>query len=387
MTVSTTTRHRPLLSPRHRAAVRESLAVAAAPFLLARLLVLGALELAHFLVTNLNVQSQAVIARVNAGLLGWDAAFYRDIAVHGYNAVGHQSLRFFPLTPLMARVVGGLPGVGAGAALLVVTNAAALVAGAMAYRLTLSETGDEATARRAVWILMLSPPAFVLAMGSSEPLLLVTTIGAFMALRSRNWSSAAVAGLLAGLTRPVGVLLVLPATIEAGRGWRRASNRERAARAGAVIAPLAGCAGYLGWSWLTEGSFWLPLSEQLTASHRGGIADPFVTIGRDLHYLVDGTHIGSGLHVPWAIAFVALLVVAFVRLPSCYAWYGAATLAVAFSTSNLDSLERYGLGAFVFVLTAALLTRRERTFWVVLAASAAGLVVYALLAFMNAYVP
>jgi hypothetical protein len=112
-----------------------------------------------------------------------------------------------------------------------------------------------------------------------------------------------------------------------------------------------------------------------------------VTIGRDLHFLLDGTHIGSGLHVPWAIAFVALLVVAFVRLPSSYAWYAAATLAVAFSTSNLDSLERYGLGTFVLVLTAALLTRRERTFRVVLAASAAGLVVYALLAFMNAYVP
>jgi Mannosyltransferase (PIG-V) len=387
MTIATRTRHRYLLSPRHLAAVRESLAVALAPFVLARLLVLGALQLAQFLLTDLHVQSHAVTARVNAGLLGWDAAFYRDIAVRGYNALGHQSLRFFPLTPLMARVVGGLPGVGAGAALLIVTNAAALVAGAMAYRLTLNETGDEATARRAVWILMLAPPAFVLVMGYSEPLLLVTTIGSFMALRSRNWSSATLAGVLAGLTRPVGVLLVLPAAIEAGRGWGGATAGERARRAGAVAAPLAGCAAYLGWSWLTEGSFWLPLSEQLTPPHRGGIADPLATIGRDVGYLVHGTHIGSGLHVPWAIAFVALLVVAFLRLPSSYGWYAAATLAVAFSTSNLDSLERYGLGTFVFVLVAALLTRRERALWVVLAASAAGIVVYALLAFMNAYVP
>ncbi|HEV2361772.1 MAG TPA: hypothetical protein VGS21_08725 [Acidimicrobiales bacterium] len=369
------------------AAARESLGAALPSYLAARALVLGALALARYMITYLHVTDDGIVSRVHSGLLGWDAAFYRDIAIHGYGALPPGSLRFFPLTPIAARVIAGIPGVGGGAALLIFTNAAALVAAALTYRLVLNETGDEPTARRATFLVNMAPPAFVMVMGYAEPLLLVATAWAFISLRSRSWRSAALAGVVAGLTRPVGVLLAVPACIEALRAWRGCSAAERADRVAAVLGPVAGFTAYLGWTQITKGGFLEPLREQLTSEQRGGLADPFVTFFRDARNLVDGTHIGSGLHATWVLAFLALLVVAFRVLPASYGAYGAVTLLVAFSSSNLDSLERYGFSALVFVVAVAVVARRERAFWIVAAVSAAGLVGYSLLAFMNAYVP
>ena len=48
-------------------------------------------------------------------------------------------------------------------------------------------------------------------MGYAESLLLVAALVSLIALRSRSWWVAAVAGVVAGLTRPVGLLLIVPA--------------------------------------------------------------------------------------------------------------------------------------------------------------------------------
>jgi len=41
---------------------------------------------------------------LSEGLIAWDGTWYRDIAMHGYDAVAPDGLRFFPLFPLLGRV-------------------------------------------------------------------------------------------------------------------------------------------------------------------------------------------------------------------------------------------------------------------------------------------
>ena len=50
------------------------------------------------------------------GLRVWDAAFYVDIARGGYDAVGTDGLRFFPLFPLLGRALALVPGIDTGLA-------------------------------------------------------------------------------------------------------------------------------------------------------------------------------------------------------------------------------------------------------------------------------
>src|SRR5580698_3491152 len=111
----------------------EPLREALLPFVVARVVVLGALGLAHFIVDRTHPAAPGVAARVHAGLLGWDAGWYETIARQGYGPLGRQSLRFFPLVPLLTHALAWFPGIDDGAALIVIANVAAYVATALLF--------------------------------------------------------------------------------------------------------------------------------------------------------------------------------------------------------------------------------------------------------------
>ena len=400
-----------------------------APYVVARVVVLGALGLAHFVVDRTHPAAPAVAARVHTGLLGWDAGWYETIAREGYGPLGSQALRFFPAVPLLTHALAWVPGLGDGPALLLVANAAALVATAMLYVLARRETGDAAVARRAVWVLSLLPAAFVLVMGYAESVLLVFALGCFLALRPApgahehgplpaesaaaspaespaqspagpethhrvparseprpHFAAAAALAFAAALTRPIGVLLFLAVVPELVRWWPRLGRSERIAGLGAVLAPFVGLLAFAAWAEHTVHDWWAPLRVQLQSSHHGGLSDPFATLFDDakgvLHH-----HVGTALHVPWVLLALAMLIVCWRRLPAPYTLFAAAVLAVAVSGSNLDSFERYALSAFPLSLAAALLLAEAQVERVVLTLLAAGLAGYALLAFLNISVP
>jgi hypothetical protein len=272
-------------------------------------------------------------------------------------------------------------------ALLVLSNLPALVLGALLHRLCLDETGDAALARRAAWLVALVPPFFVLVMGYAEPLALCLSVACFMTLRRQRWGWAAVAGLLAALTRPVGVLLVVPAAIEGARAVRSAGARERAMRAVATLAPLAGAGAFLLWVGARFGDVMLPLRVQDRAALRGGFRNPVATLFVTPVQLVRGTAGIKGVHVPWIVVLVVLAVVACRRWPAAYGAFAAVTVAVALSARNLGSFERYGFGAFPIVLAVASVTAAPWAERSVLAVSAALMAGYAFVAFMGWYVP
>ena len=60
--------------------------------------------------------------------------------------------------------------------------------------------------RKAVWLLAVAPPAFVLVMGYTEALAGLLAVIVFYGIRSGRWWLAAGAGLLSGLCRPPGAL-------------------------------------------------------------------------------------------------------------------------------------------------------------------------------------
>jgi hypothetical protein len=363
------------------------------PFVVARVVVLGALGLAHFVVDRTHPATPGVAARVHAGLLGWDAGWYESIARVGYAPLGRQSLRFFPAVPVLTHGLAWL-GLGDGPALVLLANVAAFAATAMLYVLVRRETGDAMVARRSLWILSLLPAAFVLVMGYAESVLLVFALGCFLALRPPAIPAAlrphfALAGALAfaaALTRPIGVLLVLAVAAELVRWWPRLGRNERVAGVGAVAAPFVGVLVFLAWSKHTVGDWWAPLRVQLQGSHHGGLSDPFATLYHDatgvLHH-----HVGTALHVPWVLLALAMLVVCWRRLPAPYTLFAAAVLATAVAGSNLDSFERYALSAFPLSIAAALLVARHQIERTVLTLLSAGLAGYALLAFLNISVP
>lgn len=361
----------------HRS-VRADLWAVAVPWAVARVAVLAADAVVGYL-------HGRVPALRSVGLLGWDAGHYRAIAAHGYTAADQSDVRFWPLTPLLSRAVHAV-GIPLGASLLVVSNVAALVAGLLLLRLARRERWAAAVVDRLPWLLALAPPAYVLVMGYSEGVAIALSVAAFWCYRSGRWWLGAVAGVLSGLARPVGVLLAVPAAIEAARGWRGRSLAERGGRLVAVGAPLAGCAAYLAYIGHRFGSLTLPYRVQTSAGLHGHPGNPLRTIADALR----GAHhnVGTALDVPWLALFVVLLVVMVWQLPASYTAWSAVTVAALLVGNNLDSDARYLWGTFPFLVVAARLIGRRGQLWTVtVAVSAALLVGYSVLAFTHYVVP
>lgn len=357
-------------------------------WLVARLIVGATLAVTRYVVTTLHDRHETATLLPHTGLLGWDAGWYENIAGHGYHGAGPSSLRFFPLFPLLGRLGAALPGLSghAGAVLVVVANLAALGFVIALARLARREGYDEATVRRVVWLAALAPPAFVLVMGYAEALFGLLAVLVLLGARTRRWELATAAGFLAGLCRPVGLLLVAAVAIEASRGLRQASGRDRARRVGATVAPVLGALAYLLWVQDAYGDWFRPFRLQRSAALHGASSNP----ARVLWDAAEGTfhgHVGTGLHVPWLIGSAILLVVMARRLPASYTAWAALTLVAVLTGSNLDSSERYLYSVFPFLIVAADLARRRAVWWLVLTGSAVLMSLYALLAFLEIYVP
>ncbi|MCI0478451.1 MAG: glycosyltransferase family 39 protein, partial [Anaerolineales bacterium] len=150
-----------------------------------------------------------VAAETNLFLSVWqrfDTNWYLKIAQRGY--LDAASAVYFPLYPVLIRVVSTLVGNAMLAALLI-SNLALVGALAMLYRLSDALFGAP-SARRTVAYSLLFPTAFFLQAAYTESLFLFFMLAAFDFARRDKWIVAALFGALAALTRLQGVLLIVP---------------------------------------------------------------------------------------------------------------------------------------------------------------------------------
>jgi hypothetical protein len=364
-------------------AVRDDVLAVLPAWLLARLLVAAAYVVAIVIADRLTPGARPF--QIDEGLLAWDGTWYRDVATGGYVRTGIEGVRFFPLFPLLGRVLGLGIASAAGPVLVVVANACSLALLVFVRRLVLFEGRGQGVATRAVWLSALFPSAFVLVWGYAEALMLAAVVGGFWAARKHAWGWAAVAGVVAAASRPLGVLFAVPVAIELVRAWPASETRERVSGAAAVLAPVVTAGAYLAWVRSEYGDGLLPFRVQ--DDLRVTTINPFARLWDGLGQVFGPERFGDGLHVPFALLFVVLLVLTFRYWPVSYGVFAALVLTAALSAQNLNSLERYGLNAFPTVLTLALLTRDDRVDRSVSAVVAAGFVVLASLAWLGAYVP
>ncbi len=184
----------------------------------------------------------------------WDTRWYLDVATRGYSPepvrpTGEANYAFFPLYPLLMRLVAWLLG-DPFIAGLVVSNASLLVAGVLLYRLVEADAG-QTTAAQSVKYLFLMPTGFVFSGVLTESLFLALSVAAFRSGQLGAWWAAGVAGGFAALSRPTGVLLALPL------GWlyfSRVDYRRRSLKEVAWLATIpAGLGVFMLFNWHLTG--------------------------------------------------------------------------------------------------------------------------------------
>ncbi len=316
---------------------------------------------------------------VDDGLIPWDGTWYRDLASQGYDSTELEGgIRFFPLWPLLGRLLGAL-GDRPDIALVIAANLLALVAGMLMYRVAMQETDDPEVSRHVVRIFSLFPSAFVLVLSYSEALFLTLALGFVLCARSRSWLAAIVLGFLAGLTRPVGPLLAVPALLRAV-----ASDRHSPLAWLAVASAPLGTLTFLVWAERAQGGWRVPIDAQ--EELRGSVREP---ITRIIKAFIEGAKgdLGELLHAGTAVILVVLLVVAVRKLSTDLWVYSVVSTLLLFAAENLNSIERYTLAVFPLVIAAGIVSHRSLLRRWLPTASAVALTVFTILALNGIYVP
>jgi len=286
----------------------------------------------------------------------WDAGWYQQLISGTYTELGEEAFRFFPGFVLLGRLAKPLLGGDEVLASVLIANLFSLCMFAALYRLVVVETGNATRAKMSVWILALFPSAFVLVWGYAESLFITLTLIVFVALKKQNWKVVALFACLAGLTRPTGALIAVAVATAPGF-WNTASNfKGRIERLIAFTGGPLGVLAFLLWSNAQSGKKWVPFTVQ--EEFRGGFVDPvrrLISGVREIFSLDP-----DGLHVLFAFSFFLLLIVVWKNLPRHYFFYAFISLLVAVSAENLNSLERYVMAAFPYVIALAIFIDKKQ---------------------------
>ncbi|MDX6473743.1 MAG: hypothetical protein QOK22_2559 [Gaiellaceae bacterium] len=278
------------------------------------------------------------------GVLGsWDGIWYQRIASDGYLLIpGRQSdPAFFPLYPLLLRLVHEAFALGYQAAGVVVSNVAFLVA-LVAFEALTRTLFDGELARRATIYLAIFPFGYVFSMVYPESFVLAMIALAALAATRGRWGLASVCAAAAALARPEGLFVALPVLMIAWKQRRELTPLARGCAMGAVVAPVAALASfplYLG------GVLGDPLAWNHAERAWGRRFSPlgFVRTFEHLPHTF-ATHGWVVRDVCACAAYVVLLVAAR-RAGTSGAWLlgGAAVIGVPLFSGSFDSIGRFGL--------------------------------------------
>lgn len=164
-----------------------------------------------------------------------DAMWYIGIAKKGY--VDPASRAFMPLYPFLIRIFDYvIPGPTVLTALLI-SNLAFALALYFIYQLAQDELKDEAAAERSIAYLAFFPGSLFFLAPYTESLFLCLAALSLWSARRQKWMHAALAAFFLGLTRNLGVAILVPLALELyqQKAWRKTGWL--------LLCPL----GFLGW--------------------------------------------------------------------------------------------------------------------------------------------
>lgn len=306
----------------------------------------------------------------------WDSEWYLLIADEGYDVgdrlqglgVAYErsaAAGFLPLYPMMTRALAVLVGgVAAGALISNICLVLALLLLDRLLRLEVGGATGETAGLVACAAVLLHPSSLFLSAVYPEALFLALSVACFYLARTGRFAGAGICGGLATLTRPFGVLLLLPLVWE-WWAWRSDAEDDVTRRArtwsGAwVLLVPASMTAYMFFCRTVFGDPMALLHRQ--ERWRGGLSGPWSAFVRwwEAGPTAHGTH-GSTVELIVALVSIAMLAVIIRRLRPSYSLYTVAAVLLALG-STLWSYSRLALTLFPFFMLIGIAWAEGRRF-------------------------
>jgi hypothetical protein len=294
------------------------------------------------------------------GWFRWDAGHYFAIAQDGYQPIPdsvQQRTNFWPFYPLLVRVADW--GVGntfiAG---LLVSNLALLCSCIMLYRWTHRRFGQD-VATRTITLLLCFPFSFFMSAMYTESVFLCAVVGAFYFSQGQRWLLASLCAAMAGATRLVGVLVLLPVALSYAEHYRW---KLSAFRRDVLWLPvgLAGTLGYMLFLHLRFGEGLAFLRTQWVPGWGGDAT--WSRLALALSKVTDWHHVATGnfesvavINLAFGLVALSVCLVGFRRLGLAAGTWGVVTMLI--SLRIWASAGRYAAVVWPTYVGLALLTR------------------------------
>ena len=287
----------------------------------------------------------------------WDAHHYQSIALNGYQSLDQHwsNIAFFPLYPVLIRLIFPLAGRHVEIAALLIAHLAFFAALLLLYDL-LTRDFDDGVAYRAVVLLLVFPTSFFFGAAYSESLALALVVGAVWAMRRQRWWLAGIMGALLATTRLPGVLIapVLAVTYLQQHKWQWRAIRPNFL---AVLLPPLGLCIFMAFQWLNYRTPFAFLIAQRDW-------DNHLSLPWTMPYMLV-TRLSTSFDWPitlfqivvW-ICFIGLTLLAVLRLPLVYGLTVLLLLLPPYLSSWFRSLPRHVLIGFPAFVILAMLTQR-----------------------------
>lgn len=303
----------------------------------------------------------------------WDSVYYLSIAAEGYtfSSVTFSTAPFFPLYPILIRLLTPLAGGSATVAALLISNAAALGALIMMQVLAELELKTPAKGRIAALLLLLYPASFFLSAAYTESLFLLLTLASAYCARTQRWTSAVVLGMLASATRLVGSLTFIIVVLEWAdtHGFRWSGLHRRAMWA-------AVWQGLHREGWVLLGALGIPLTLLSFALFQGvtlgsplafvesqivwrGSIDPFKAVSEFLQLITGQLYNATRILGALAATSAVALLPAMFRLRAGYGLYALLSLLIPLSGGFYAYVRYVGVIFPLFIALAGLSAPRQ----------------------------
>jgi len=318
----------------------------------------------------------------------WDAAYYVGIARGGYE-LSHigGSAAFYPLYPFLISALNTLFGKMSISGIFA-SNLAFLVALCLLYSLAAKEWGED-VARRSVFLLAVGPVSFFFSAIYTESIFLLFCLAFFSLAGSRKWLAAGICGILAVLTRSVGVILVPVGLWEYFKSSHYSPRRLRLGLLYILLIPL-GLAFFGFMQYAQTGDMFASVSAQ-KAWARQPMQNPLTALIRDAksHDLNLPRHdllrlqitVADGACVLATILVILLIVPIARQVGISAAIFVAMGVLLPLSTGTSTSMLRFTHVLFPIFIWLGIKTTKERAFMALTAAFLMILVFFTILHF------
>ncbi len=292
----------------------------------------------------------------------WDSGWYLYIANNGYtkNLVRKQSdYGFFPLYPA-AMKLAGLPVHNNFNGGVIASNIFLLLASFFLYFLCLKIYNNKKAAFIAVVLLYFFPESFLFSGVFSEAAFICFSLMCVYFFEEENYLLSGVSGFLLALTRPFGVLIIIPLLL---RYFFKNGFEFKPKLLFLLLIPI-GILSFFTYCYFTTGDFFVYIHDKQKMWH-AQTSNPIATLLLGLMHPKNNFILFNSLYT----VFMLVLSVIFIKRVPFYLWLWALILIVAPLANgkvNLVCMPRYIVVCFPIMMALAAFTERNKLGWLLI---------------------